>query len=498
MKRYNHAIIAAFIIVGIGVSNVSARGSDQSDLAQLVNTARQNDALAVEDLIHRSLDLREKILPFMGEAERSIKSHQGALPSTLSVKIARSIHEADAVRTSLFPYALRYRNALYRTDASLGDRDRIESIVISMAAALTLYDNAHFMEEHFHDKSELRAKLNEAYPEYGVDENFYKDSLMRANALTYRSTMLDAIRFFEDNRQTIARYIAQGDPSIRYLYEYIENSPMRVTLGGDNAFKEIADQVGVLLTRTAELPLTTVEKLKFNFSKVLGNTMGMVRWRSGKLREDKAFLSEFSTHLKPGDVLLEKTPFALTDKTIPGHFGHAALYIGTYEQLRDLGALNEPFVKRHLDEIKAGKVILEALREGVVLNSVEHFMNIDDVAVLRPSHLSNDEMRGSLDLALSNYGKKYDFDFNVNTTETIVCSELVYVAYPQIDFMTKKVLTSCTISPDDIAKMASGDKKAPLELTFFAHDGKKVYAKGEKEEGDKLYRTLVGIEDTYR
>ncbi|MDD3598438.1 YiiX/YebB-like N1pC/P60 family cysteine hydrolase, partial [Sulfuricurvum sp.] len=101
-------------------------------------------------------------------------------------------------------------------------------------------------------------------------------------------------------------------------------------------------------------------------------------------------------------------------------------------------------------------------------------------------------------LALSNYGKKYDFDFNVNTTETIVCSELVYVAYPQIDFMTKKVLTSFTISPDDIAKMASGDKKAPLELTFFAHDGKKVYAKGEKEEGDKLYRTLVGIEDTYR
>ena len=110
----------------------------ESDLAQLVNTARQNDAVAVESLIHRSLDLREKILPFMSEADRSIKAHQGALPSTLSVKIAKSIREADAVRTRLFPYALRYRNALYRTDESLGDRDRIESIVISMAVALTL------------------------------------------------------------------------------------------------------------------------------------------------------------------------------------------------------------------------------------------------------------------------------------------------------------------------------------------------------------------------
>ncbi|MDD5159900.1 MAG: YiiX/YebB-like N1pC/P60 family cysteine hydrolase [Sulfuricurvum sp.] len=470
----------------------------ETDLEQLVNTARQNDAVEVENLIHRSLDLREKILPFMDEADTSINAHQGALPSTLSVKIAKSIHEADAVRTSLFPYALRYRNALYRTDETLGDRDRIESIVISMAAALTLYDNARFMEDHFHDKSELRAKLNEAYPEYGVNENFYKDSLMRANALTYRSTMLDAIRFFEENRKTIALYIAQGDPSIRYLYDYIDHSPMRATLGGDNAFKEIADQVGVLVSRTAELPLSTVEKLKFTFSKVVGNTMGMVRWRNGKLREDKGFLDDFSAQLKPGDVLLEKTPFALTDKTIPGHFGHAALYIGTYEQLRDLGALNEPFIKRHLDEIKEGKVILEALREGVVLNSVEHFMNIDDVAVLRPSHLSPDEIRGSLDLALSNYGKKYDFDFNVNTTETIVCSELVYVAYPQIDFMTKKVLTSFTISPDDIAKMASGSANAPLELTFFAHDGKKVYAKGENDEGEKLYQTLVGIDNKYR
>ncbi|MBV5322130.1 MAG: hypothetical protein JZU62_10595 [Sulfuricurvum sp.] len=472
--------------------------SAESDLAQLVNTARQNDAIAVEDLIRRSLDLRERIPPFMNEAESSIRSHKGALPSTLSVRIAKSIREADTVRTRLFPYALRYRNALYRTDESLGDRDRIESIVISMAAALTLYDNAQFMQEHMHDKSEIRAKLNEAYPEYGVNENFYKDSLMRANTLTYRSTMLDAIRFFEDNRKTIALYIAQGDPSIRYLYDYIDHSPMRATLGGDNAFKEIADQVSVLVSRTAELPFSTVEKLKFTFSKVLGNTMGMVRWRSGKLREDKAFLADFSAQLKPGDVLLEKTPFALTDKTIPGHFGHAALYIGTYEQLRDLGALNEPFIKQHLDEIKEGKVILEALREGVVLNSVEHFMNIDDVATLRPSRLSSDEIRSSLDLALSNYGKKYDFDFNVNTTETIVCSELVYVAYPQIDFMTKKVLTSFTISPDDIAVLASGDTNAPLELTFFAHDGKKVYAKGENDEGEKLYRTLVGIEEKYR
>lgn len=470
----------------------------QSDLVQIVESARHNDAVEVEKLIQRSLTLRQKIPTFVDEADKATASRKGAIPAALSATIASSIGEADAIRTTLFPYALRYRHVLYRTDDSLDDRDRIESILISMAAALTLYDNAHFMEEQFASKSALREKLNEAYPEYGVEGNFYKDSLMRASTITYRSTMLDAIRFFEENRQSIAYHIAQADPTIQALYTYIDHSSMRSKLGGDNAFKEIADQVSVLLSRSAELPILTIEKLKFNLSKGVGNTMGIVRWRSGKLRNDKEFLKEFSAHLKPGDILLEKTPFALTDKTIPGHFGHAAIYIGTYDQLRELGALDTPFVRKHIDQIREGKVILEALREGVVLNSVEHFMNIDDVAVLRPNRLEADAMRTSLDLAMSHFGKKYDFDFNVNTTETIVCSELVYAAYPQIDFMTKKVLTSFTISPDDIAILASGDNNAPLELTFFAHDGKKVYAKGEKEDGAKLFSTLVGIEKKYR
>ena len=459
----------------------------QLDLTHIVNHSRSNDAIAVEKLIQRSLSLRQKIPMFVDEADKATKSHQGAIPAALSAKIASSIGEADTIRTNLFPYALRYRNTLYRTDGSFSDQDRIESILISMAAALTLYDNAHFMEEQFSSKNALREKLNEAYPEYGVEGNFYKDSLMRTSALTYRSSMLDAIHFFQENREGIAYYIAKADPTIRFLYAYINQSPMRIEIGGDNAFTQISNQVGALLSRTLELPLSTVEKLKFNLSKGVGNTMGMIRWRNGKLRDDKVFLNEFSAHLKPGDILLEKTPFALTDKTIPGHFGHAAIYIGTYEQLRDMGALDTPFVRKHLDLIREGKVILEALREGVVLNSVQHFMNIDDVAVLRSNQQNIDAMRTSLDLAMSHFGKKYDFDFNVNTTETIVCSELVYAAYPQIDFMTKKVLTSFTITPDDIAFLASGNSSSPLELTFFAHDGKKVYAKGDQEEGAKLY-----------
>lgn len=224
----------------------------------------------------------------------------------------------------------------------------------------------------------------------------------------------------------------------------------------------------------------------------------MVRWRAGKLKNDREFISMLSEVLRPGDILLEKTPFALTDKTIPGHFGHAAIYIGTTDQLRDIGALDLPLVQERLEQIGSGHVVLEALRGGVVLNTLEHFMNIDDIAVLRPYRLTLDAQRGSIGLALSNVGKRYDFNFDVNTTETIVCSELVYAAYPQIDFITRQVFTSFTISPDDVAKLAAGNASAPLELMFFAHDGKLVYRKGGDAAGMSLYRELVGLKNVER
>ncbi len=492
--------VSMFVTFGLAIMNpVLAHSSDESvvaaDSEQIANSMNQADAGKIIDLIHRSKVLQEKIPRFVEEASNAIIAHKGALPATYSVRISKEIAEANAIRTSLFKYALLHRNALYRIDDGLVDGDRIDSILISMAAALTLFDNAQFMKKHFASDHVLRSKLNEAYPESGVGKNFYEDSLLRANSLSYRTSMTDAIRFFQDNQEAIAPHMVKADENLRTLYGIVEQSPARKKFGGDDAFRQIADQLSILLQRSAIDSVQQVGKLKFLTSQIVGNTLGMVRWRAGKLKNDQKFLSLVSATLQPGDVLLEKTPFALTDKTIPGHFGHAAIYIGTMDQLRAIGALELPRVKARLEQIESGHVVLEALRGGVVLNTIEHFMNIDDIAVLRPQKLSSAAMLDSINLALGNFGKLYDFNFDVNTTETIVCSELVYAAYPQIDFVTKQVFTSFTISPDDIAKLASGNSSDPFELEFFAHDGKLAYQRGGDAGGVALYRKLVGLQE---
>ncbi|MGH7492319.1 MAG: hypothetical protein ACREOO_07980, partial [bacterium] len=52
------------------------------------------------------------------------------------------------------------------------------------------------------------------------------------------------------------------------------------------------------------------------------------------------------------------------------------------------------------------------------------------------------------------YGKPYDFRFDVNTLDAIVCSELIYQSFVEVDFGTGKSLSTYTISPDQVAQEA--------------------------------------------
>ena len=190
-------------------------------------------------------------------------------------------------------------------------------------------------------------------------------------------------------------------------------------------------------------------------------------------------------NLQPLDILLEKTPFRLTDKFIPGHFGHVAIWTGSKAELIDMELWDNDYVEAHAGDIssrenadsKDEKQIIEALRSGVQLSSLEHFMNIDDFAILRPifpEEADKKLRKEALLMAFRQLGKEYDFNFDVNTTDKIVCSELAYVSFPSMDWPTEKTLGRHNISPDNVAKLAWNN--LPLELILFYHDGALIAA----------------------
>ena len=126
-------------------------------------------------------------------------------------------------------------------------------------------------------------------------------------------------------------------------------------------------------------------------------------------------------------------------------------------------------IVNHLDN---REVVLEALRPGVQLNSLEHFMNIDDFAAVRPIYdmavlhpnyyksedspkniqrLVQEQKARILVRALGNYGKDYDFNFDVSTIDKIVCSELAYQTYISIDWPTELTMGRYSITPDQVS-----------------------------------------------
>src|SRR5690606_9308662 len=79
-----------------------------------------------------------------------------------------------------------------------------------------------------------------------------------------------------------------------------------------------------------------LDKIIFKISQFFGNTVGQVQTRSGKLKKyatQSSWMRSLKQQLRPLDILLEKTPFRLTDRFIPGHFGHVAFWLGQPEEL---------------------------------------------------------------------------------------------------------------------------------------------------------------------
>jgi hypothetical protein len=258
--------------------------------------------------------------------------------------------------------------------------------------------------------------------------------------------------------------------SEKYFDQVIATSPIYHFMTTGKSLDEQPQILRAIGDRIFDSARFLSESFSYYSSKVFGNIMGLFASREGKLKslptEDK---NQIISKLKMLDIMLEKTPFRLTDKFIPGYYGHVAIWIGTEEELKDLGVWDEPIVAKYHELIQSGHHIIEALRPGVQINSLDHFLDIDDLLVLRHDSLTDIEKKEFVLRAFAQIGKEYDFNFDVETDKKIVCSEIVYVVFHNIEWPTKKTLGRFTISPDNVANKAVNG--GPLRPILMYKDG---------------------------
>jgi len=252
------------------------------------------------------------------------------------------------------------------------------------------------------------------------------------------------------------------------------------------------------VTRTAEnktdLMKSTAFKAWFPLQKEVAEWAGDTRVApQGRRLIDDAKLAAMKKKLRSGDILVERRNWYLSNVGLPGFWPHAAIYVGTQDDIKStfdadedvkkqFGTFSEHLAKKHPEAWKAfgekdeaghPHTVIEAVSEGVVAASFEHSCGADYVAAMRTT-FPLVEVASAIDRAFGYFGRPYDFDFDFATDDRVVCSELVVKAYepagddaPGLRIPWVTVAGRRTVPPTELVRLFARDRGTPdAQLSF--------------------------------
>ena len=180
-------------------------------------------------------------------------------------------------------------------------------------------------------------------------------------------------------------------------------------------------------------------------------------------------IAQLAPKLEPGDVLLERREWYVSNVGLPGYWPHAALYIGDAEArrryfadagvqawVREQGRADgdfEALLAQQKSYARSPKhEVIEAVSEGVSFTTLDHSAAADSLAVIRP-RATKREKAIALARAFGYIGRPYDFNFDFHTDTSLVCSEVVYKAYePAVALPVVKVMGRMATPPNEIVR----------------------------------------------
>lgn len=313
------------------------------------------------------------------------------------------------------------------------------------AVALVLsYDLAARFVVAFDDKPLAQKKLNEAEPRWNLPPDTYDTLAAALVSREYRRLLALAL----------AHLPASGaepmpDEFLPALHAALERL---------SAFE--SGGLGRRLANRADTVRDLAGSGYYRASSWISTLVGDARLRAP--RQGRALISpaqffELRSRLRPGDILIERRNWYLSNAFLPGYWPHAALYVGTADDLRALGLDADPRVAKKLaafaapDALGHPHAVIEAMSEGVVFTSAEHSIGeADGVAVLRP-RVDDAARREIIARAFDHAGKPYDFDFDFFSADKLVCTELVhrsvagYVDLPLVEILGRRTLPALEV-----------------------------------------------------
>jgi hypothetical protein len=318
----------------------------------------------------------------------------------------------------------------------LSGQQRQQSFAAGYGAFLAKYRFSLQLIALLEKNSLLDTVLNEAVPELGLAERTYAKVKFR---------FLNAAAATEFGARAMLRKTMPEGATGSLLQEINDDADALLRMGRYQ---------GELLTMKNALKIVqkTGDTAWFPVQAGVSEWMGDTRvYRANRSLISSGQIQELK--LAPGDVLLVRREWFLSNIGLPGFWPHAALYIGTPEERRQFfsdaealawlqaqGAADdfEKLLQMRESAAYAQSLkpqenhhttrILEAMSEGVSFTALEHCADADSLVVLRPL-LPKSEKGLALLRAFHYAGRPYDFNFDFATDAQLVCTELVFKAY---------------------------------------------------------------------
>jgi hypothetical protein len=292
------------------------------------------------------------------------------------------------------------------------------SVPVSMHTFNTLFSNLH-------EQYEIDTIYHRLFQES------HDDSIRQKSKLALLESAVNYKKAFQKNkflRRAINRGdLAYGIPTQTLMktqqFLWSEKANRHYLVEHEKDKKAIHTKTGFFFSRSSDKCHSYTYKTVYFFSKIFGNFFGQFHGKIDR-KTNSMFLQ---SQLQEFDIVWLKSITHLTERFIPGYFGHVGVCLGN-------------------------NLMVEAKRSGTKLSSIEEFSDGEIFLIARPKELSETQKQKIRLMLKSQVGKKYDFNFDSQSPDRIICSDLICLSYDFVEWQTKKRGGHFNTSPDDLVR----------------------------------------------
>lgn len=446
-----------------------------------------NDAESILQLHSRYEELKKRLADFQADFEKKKRNY---LTPSEDEKLRQIFISYWQIRSALF-------DIIFSAKANLGPlffwkNQKYTVFMVAYAATVTLVDFARFLYETCDATRVIRKKIDEPDKEFCIPANSYDRIQESLISPTHLWQINEANLFYKKSKDQLET-LSKKDKVLSELLKLIQALQGSADINKEGYIKNTLmirlRSIGHFFTKSA------IQRAIYSAQESVSKGVGHVKTKKDHMPHlPKKIRKHLKAMLQPGDILVTRKDFQLTNYFLPGYWPHAALYMGDFELLKKMKIHQHPHVKSKWNLLKKtgdSAFVLESLKDGVNVRPTTTPFTCDAMTIIRPK-IAFEDITKAIHRGLKHEGKPYDFDFDFKQSERLVCTAVVYRSYEGmagVAFELKERAGRMTLSAEDLLKMAMERKHFEPVATYCPYKNKKIVTGFDV---DKILQETIG------